>query len=195
MEFIPWKHWKMLFNTRHGIIIPVVRNHLLRAATRECHSPEKQCNTYKCTTGLGNRLHWSKEAEKAMAPHSNTVAQKIPWMEEPGGLQSMGSLRVRHDWVTLLSLSTFMHWRRKWQPTPVFLPVESQGQRSLVGCSPWGRTESDTTEATWQQVQRSRHYISSEEHIRMFTTGAGICCKCSPIWFQWKMWFWPIHSF
>ena len=79
-----------------------------------------------------------------------TVARKIPWMEEPGGLQSMGSLRVRHDWVTWLSLSTFMHWRRKWQPTPVFLPGESHGQRSLVGCSPWGRTESDTTEVTWQ---------------------------------------------
>ena len=42
-----------------------------------------------------------------MAPHSSTVAQKIPWMEEPGGLQSMGSLRVGHDWVTSLSLSTF----------------------------------------------------------------------------------------
>ena len=42
----------------------------------------------------------------------------------------------------------FMHWRRKWQPTPVFLPGESQGQRSLVGCRLWGRTESDTTEAT-----------------------------------------------
>ena len=40
------------------------------------------------------------------------------------------------------------NWRRKWQPTPVFLPGESHGQRSLVGCSPWGRTESDTTEAT-----------------------------------------------
>ena len=37
---------------------------------------------------------------------------------------------------------------KEWQPTPVFLPGESQGQRSLVGCSPWGRTESDTTEAT-----------------------------------------------
>ena len=71
-----------------------------------------------------------------------------PRIEEPGGLQSMGSLRVRHDWATSLSLSTFMHWRRKWQPTPVFLPGESQGQRSLVGCSPWGCTESDTTEAT-----------------------------------------------
>ena len=69
-------------------------------------------------------------------------------MEEPGGLQSMGLLRVGHDWATLLSLFTFMHWRRKWQPTPVFLPGESQGQRSLVGCRLWGRTESDTTAAT-----------------------------------------------
>ena len=92
--------------------------------------------------------------EKAMAPHSSTVARKIPWTEKPGRLQSMGSLRVRHDWVTSLSLSTFMHWRRKWQPTPVFLPGESHGRRSLVGCSPWGRTESDTTEATWQQSHK-----------------------------------------
>ena len=43
---------------------------------------------------------------------------------------------------------TFMRWRRKWQPTPVFLPGESQGRGSLVGCRLWGRTESDTTEAT-----------------------------------------------
>ena len=63
-----------------------------------------------------------------MAPHASTLAWKIPWMEEPGGLQSMGSLRVRHNWATSLSLSTFMHWRRKWQPTPVFLPGESQGR-------------------------------------------------------------------
>ena len=48
--------------------------------------------------------------------------------------------------MTSLSLFTFMHWRRKWQPTPVFLPGESQGQGSLVGCGLWGRTESDTTE-------------------------------------------------
>ena len=60
----------------------------------------------------------------------------------------MGSLRVRHDQATSLSLFTFMYWRRKWQPTPVFLPGESQGQGSLVGCHLWGRTESDTTEAT-----------------------------------------------
>ena len=68
--------------------------------------------------------------------------------EEPGGLQSMGSLRVGHDWVTSLSLFTFMHWRRKWQPTPVFLPEESQGWGSLVGCRLWAHEESDTTEAT-----------------------------------------------
>ena len=62
-----------------------------------------------------------------MAPHSSTLAWRIPWTEEPGGLQSTGPLRVRHDWATSLSLFTFMHWRRKWQPTPVFLPGESQG--------------------------------------------------------------------
>ena len=61
----------------------------------------------------------------AMAPHSSTVAWKIPWVAEPGRLQSMGSLRVRHDCVTSLSLFTFWYWRRKWQPTPVFLPGES----------------------------------------------------------------------
>jgi len=65
--------------------------------------------------------------EKAMAPHSSTLAWKIPWTEEPGRLQSMGLLRVGHDRATSLSLFTSMHWRRKWQPTPVFLPGESQG--------------------------------------------------------------------
>ena len=76
--------------------------------------------------------------EKAMATHSSTLVWKIPWMEEPGRLQSMGSLRVGHDWETSLSLFTFMHWRRKWQLTPVFLPGESQGWGSLVGCHPRG---------------------------------------------------------
>ena len=86
--------------------------------------------------------------EKAMAAHSSTLAWKIPWTEESGRLQSMGSLRVGHDWATSLSLFTFLHWRGKWQPTPVFLPGESQGWGSLVGCCLWGRTESDTTEVT-----------------------------------------------
>ena len=64
----------------------------------------------------------------SVAPHSSTLAWEIPWTEEPGGLQSMGSLRVGQDWATSLSLFPFMHRRRKWQPTPVFLPGESQGQ-------------------------------------------------------------------
>ena len=75
-----------------------------------------------------------------MAPNSSTLVWKIPWTEEPGGLQSMGSLRVGHDWATSFSLFTFTHWRRKWQPTPVFLPGESQGRGSLVGFRLWGRT-------------------------------------------------------
>ena len=86
--------------------------------------------------------------EKAMAPHFSTLAWKIPWTEEPRRLQSMGSLGVGGDWVTSLSLFTFMHWRRRWRPTPVFLPGESQGWRGLVGCRIWGRTESDATEVT-----------------------------------------------
>ena len=90
--------------------------------------------------------------EKALATHSSALAWTIPWTEEPGRLQSMGSLRVGHDWATWLSLFTFMHWRRKWQPTPVLLPGESQGRGSLVGCRLWGHTESDTTEVTRHSI-------------------------------------------
>ena len=90
---------------------------------------------------------WHYSLEKAVAPYSSPLAWKIPWSEEPGRLQSMGSQRVGYDWATSLSLFTFKHWKRKWQPTPVFLPGESQGWGSLVGCHLWGRTESDMTEA------------------------------------------------
>ena len=109
----------------------------------EPESPALQ--VHSLPTELFREAHNS--TEKAMAPHSSTLAWKIPWMEEPGRLQSMGLLRVERDWATSLSLFTFMHWRRKWQPAPVFLPGESQGQWSLMGCCLWGCTESDTTEA------------------------------------------------
>ena len=89
-----------------------------------------------------------RQYQKAMAPHSSTLAWKIPWTEEPGRLQSRRSLRVGHHWATSRSLFSIMHWRRKWQPTLVLLPGESQGWGSLVGGRLWGRTESDTTEAT-----------------------------------------------
>ena len=71
-------------------------------------------------------------------------------LENPvdGGAWTMGSRRVGHNWAISLSLFTSMHWRRKWQPTPVFLPGESQGRGRLVGCCLWGLTELDTTEVT-----------------------------------------------
>ena len=104
------------------------------------------------------------KTEKATAPHSSTPAWQIPWAEEPGRLQSMGSIVVEHNWATSLWLFTFVHWRRKWQPTLVLLPGESQGRRSLVGCRLWGHTvghnwsdlvtgaaqAKDYTEATWK---------------------------------------------
>ena len=113
------------------------------------HTPgQRKCQEWRMVMINDKGVVYSQKSEKAMAPHSSTLAWKIPWTEEPGRLQSMGSLRVGQDWATSLSLFTFMHWRRKWQPTPVFLPGESQEWRSLVGCRLWGLTESDTTEVT-----------------------------------------------
>ena len=109
--------------------------------------PGEHCSTF-CLSEFDYLWNLTSLAEKAMATHSSTLAWKIPWTEGPGRLQSMGSLGVGHDWATSLSLFICMHWRRKWQPIPVFLPGESQGRGSLVGCRLWGLTESDTTEAT-----------------------------------------------
>ena len=103
----------------------------------------------KCSFLSASVYTWGKgTSRRRRCTHSSALAWKIPWTEEPGRLQSMGSQRVGHNWVTSLSLFIFMHWRRKWQRTPVFLPGESQGRRSLVGCHLWGCTESDTTEVT-----------------------------------------------
>ena len=93
-----------------------------------------------------NRTQNAQTTKDFTVAYFSTLVWKIPWMEEPARLQSMGSRRA----TSRLSdfTFTFMHWRRKWQPTPVFLPGESQGQGSLVVCRLWGRTESDTTEVT-----------------------------------------------
>ena len=95
-------------------------------------------------------MQLENHTETAMASHSSALAWKIPWMEEAGGLQSMGSRRVGHDWATSLSLFTFMHWRRKWHPTPAFLPRDGGAWWAAV----YGVTQSDTTEATQQQQQQ-----------------------------------------
>ena len=101
------------------------------------------------------------------------LAGGIPWTGKPGGLQSIGSQRVGHDWSDLACTHNLIRrgfpggtknrepscqcrihgfdprvgkipWRSAWQSTPVFLPGESHEQRSLVGYSPWGLKEWDT---------------------------------------------------
>ena len=104
-------------------------------------------------------------SEKAMAPHSSTLAWQIPWMEEPGRLRSMESLGVRHDWATSLSLFTLMHWRRKWQPTPVFL--ENPRDRGAWWAAAYGVAKS-RTQLKWLSSSRSSRDIIS------------LCSKWSP---------------
>ena len=84
--------------------------------------------------------------EKAMAIHSSGLAWRIPGMGEPGGLPSMGSHGVGHNWSDLAAAAAVTQWRRQCHPTPVLLPGKSRGWRSLEGCSSWGRWGSDTTE-------------------------------------------------
>jgi len=98
--------------------------------------------------------------EKAMAPHSSTLAWKIPWMEEPGVLQSMRSRRVGHDWATSLWLFTFMHWRRKWQPIPMFL-LENPRDWGAWWAAVYGVTQS------WTRLkQLSSSSSSSSSHCQ-----------------------------
>ena len=118
-------------------------------------------------------------SEKVMAPHSSTLAWKIPWTEEPGRLQSMGLRRVGHDWATSLSLFTFMRWRRQWQPPPVFLPGGSQGQGSLLSCRLWGpqsRTwlkrlsSSSSSSSTWSPLPiKSLYQLSKLNNKQLHT--------------------------
>ena len=77
-----------------------------------------------------------------MAPQSSTLANPMDGGAWRAAVHGVAKSQIR------LSDFTFMHWRRKWQPTPVLLPGESQGWRSLVGCHLWGHTELDTTEVT-----------------------------------------------
>ena len=93
-------------------------------------------------------------SEKAMATHSSTLAWKIPWTEEPGGLQSMGSRRVGHNWVTSLSLFTFMHWRRKWQPTPA-----SYLENPRDGGAWWAAVYGVAQSRTWLKQLSSRFVL------------------------------------
>ena len=120
-----------------------------------------------------------------MATHSSTLAWKIPWSEEPGRLQSMGSPRVGHDWASSLSLFTFMHWRRKWQHTPVFLPGESQGQRSLLSAI-YGITQS-RERLKWLSSSSSSSLISM--CLDMFPLGLSYVGLFAPLGLDWLLHF------
>ena len=124
--------------------------------------PAKGCNSHLIAK---EELKWisSNLTGKATAPHSSTLAWKIPWTEEPGGLQSMGSLWVGHNRATSLSLFTFMHWRRKWQPTPVFLPGESQGLGAWWAAL-YGVAQS-RKRLKWQQQQLQQFKLESRYSI------------------------------
>ena len=114
-------------------------------------------------------MEYGGPTEKALAPHSSTLAWKIPWTEEPGRLLSLGLLRVGQDWATSLSLVTFMHWRWKWPLIPVFLPGESQGQGSLVESMGSHRVRHDWSDlaaaAWWTQERGLREGGRKEEEL------------------------------
>ena len=102
---------------------------------------------------LANLCHWAGIQGDVRAGEGNGTPLQYSCLENPmdGGawkaaVQGVAKSRTRLSDFTFTF--HFMHWRRKWQPTPVFLPGESQGWGSLLGCRLWGRTESDTTEAT-----------------------------------------------
>ena len=105
-----------------------------------------------------------------MAPHSSTLVWQIPWMEEPGRLQSMGLLGVGHEWVTSLSLFTFMHWRRKWQPTPC-----SCLENTRDGGAWW-----DAVYRVTQSRTRLKWLSSSSRNLRWFKLGSS---HSRGIWF------------
>ena len=94
--------------------------------------------------------------EKAMAPHSSTLAWKIPWMGEPGGLQSTGSWRVRDDWATSLALFTFMHWRRNGNPLQCSC-LENPRDRGAWWAAVYGVAQSRTWLKRLSNSSRSTH--------------------------------------
>ena len=136
---------------------------------------------------LGCEFQWNEQTptEKVVATHSSTLAWKIPWMEGPGRVQSMGSLGVGHDWETSLSLFTFMHWR-KWQPTPVFLRGESQGRRAwwaaVYGVAQsrirLKRLSSSSSRANPQGLM-SHYLFLLRLHPPLWTSGT---CSPAPCW-------------
>ena len=129
-----------------------------------------------------------------MAPHSSTLAWKIPWMEEPGRLQSMGSLRVGHGWATSFSLFTFMHWRRKWQPTPVFLPGESQGRGSLIGSMGSHRAGHDWSNLAGKLIHQSLSHLHYSFLQSLLFYSYRLYIYIWSVWYVWYIYMYDIYD-
>ena len=128
-----------------------------------------------------------------MAIHSSTLDWKIPWMEDPGRLQSMGSRRVRHNWVTSLSLFTVMHQRRKWQPTPVLawrIPgMGEPGGLPSMGSHRVGHDWSDAAAAAWLcELGTKNAFKMVEEIFLQWIAGTSVHLTkfYCPVYFQWQ---------
>ena len=128
-------------------------------------------------------LLYKFQQEKAMAPHFSTLAWKIPWTEEPGRLQSMGSLGVGHYWATSLWLFTFMNWRRKWQPTPVFLPGESM-DRGAWWAAVYGVSQSQTR---LKRLSSSKFQQESANKKKKEPVKTNLAQDCRTPDFQWTL--------
>ena len=176
-------------SSAHGIFQARILEWGAISSSRRSSPPRDQTHIscVSCTGRCTSRFVWNclnfkiyqnivwlygDNVEKAMASHSSTLAWKIPWMEKPGRLWSMGSLRVGHNWATSLSLFSFTHWRRKWQPTPVFLPGESQG---------WGAWWADVYGVALSRTQLK--WLSLSWYWGTWVPGH-IMCRILADWFE-----------
>ena len=123
-------------------------------------------------------IEFTPVTEKAMAPHSSTLAWKIPWMEEPGRLQFMGSLRVGHDWGTSLSLFTFMHWRRKWPSNSSVLAWRIPGTEKPGGLPPMG---SHTVGHDWSDLATSTAHLWALNSNPLSHAWPHLTCPLTPV--------------
>ena len=128
-----------------------------------------------------------------MAPHSSTLAWKIPWIEEPGGLQSMGSLRVRHDRVTSLSLFTFMHWRRKWNPLQCSC-LENPRDGGAWWAAVYGVAQSRTW-LKWLSSSSRSHVTSHVESVELLSLLTIRVWQKDTIWGKWERLVSEYHCF
>ena len=136
-----------------SVMFDSLRPHGPQHARPPCPSPAPGVDSNSCPlsrwchpTISSSVIPFSSRLQSFPASGSFQMSQRFTWGGQSIGVSASASVLPMniHNWFPL----GWTDWRRQWQPTPVFLPGEFQGRRSLVGCRLWGRTESDVTEAT-----------------------------------------------